>query len=108
MPEFDEQDQRNGRGLPALAALSLVVGAVSGLVCAAFRLCLAKADVLREAFIAWAHARPLPGVCLVVAVCAATAGTAAWLVRRHAPFASGSGIPHVEALAIARAESRTP
>ena len=34
----------------------------------------------------------------VAATCAVTAAVAAWLVRRFAPAASGSGIPHVEAV----------
>jgi CIC family chloride channel protein len=35
---------------------------------------------------------------LVVAASAAAVGIAAWLVRRYSPYASGSGIPHVEAV----------
>ncbi len=38
-----------------------------------------------------------PGSCLVVAGCAAAVAAAAWLVRRWSPYASGSGIPQVEA-----------
>jgi CIC family chloride channel protein len=33
-----------------------------------------------------------------VATCAAATLIAAWLVRRFSPHASGSGIPHVEAV----------
>jgi CIC family chloride channel protein len=35
---------------------------------------------------------------LVTVTCAAATGIAAWLVRRFAPHASGSGIPHVESV----------
>ncbi len=40
----------------------------------------------------------LAGLPLVVVGVAAAAGIAAWLVRRFAPQAEGSGIPHVEAV----------
>jgi CIC family chloride channel protein len=35
---------------------------------------------------------------LVIVICAAATAVAAWLVRRYSPSASGSGIPHVEAV----------
>ena len=41
--------------LLALTALALVVGALSGLIGAVFRLALAQADAWRDALIAWAH-----------------------------------------------------
>jgi CIC family chloride channel protein len=85
-------------GLLGLAALSLVVGAAAGLVGAAFRLTLDQVDRWRDALVAWAQGRQLAGLLLVVAVCAAGAAVAVWLVRRFAPHASGSGIPHVEAV----------
>jgi CIC family chloride channel protein len=48
--------------------------------------------------IAWAHGEKLLGFLIVVATCAAAALIAAWLARRFSPHASGSGIPHVEAV----------
>jgi chloride channel protein, CIC family len=84
--------------LPVLAFLALIVGAAAGLVGAIFRLTLEQADRLRDALIAWARGEKLPGFLFVVATCAATALIAAWLVRRFSPHASGSGIPHVEAV----------
>ena len=71
------------------------MGAATGLVCALFRLCLQQADRLRDGAIAWAHGQALPGFLLVV-LAGAAAALAAWLVRRFAPHATGSGIPHVE------------
>src|SRR5262249_39299976 len=56
------------------------------------------ADRLRDSLIAWAHGEKLLGFLFVVATCAAAALIAAWLVRRFCPHASGSGIPHVEAV----------
>src|SRR5215472_13264391 len=38
------------------------------------------------------------GFFLVLILCAAATALAAWLVRRFSPQASGSGIPHVEAV----------
>src|SRR5262245_16114147 len=81
-----------------LALLALVVGAAAGLVGAIFRLTLEQADRLRDALIAWAQGKKIAGFLFVVATCAAAALIAAWLVRRFSPHASGSGIPHVEAV----------
>ena len=79
-----------------LALLSMLVGVASGLIGALFRLSLERADGWRNVLLAWAHGWDLAGLVLVIAICAAAAGLAAWLVRRWAPLASGSGIPHVE------------
>jgi CIC family chloride channel protein len=84
--------------LLTLALLALVVGAISGIVGALFRVLLAKADLLRDLLIAWAHGRRTVGFLFVLAACALATAFAAWLVRRYAPQASGSGIPHVEAV----------
>ena len=81
-----------------LAFLALIAGAAAGLVGAVFRLALEQADVLRGALIGWAHGQQLEGFWIVVGACAAAALVAASLVRRLAPYASGSGIPHVEAV----------
>jgi len=85
-------------GLLAVGLLSLVVGAGSGLISAAFRLVLARADQLRDAFILWARGEAALGFFAAVLVCAAATALAAWLVRRFSPHASGSGIPHVESV----------
>ncbi|MCQ4190345.1 H(+)/Cl(-) exchange transporter ClcA [Methylocystis suflitae] len=84
--------------LAVLATLALLVGAVAGLVCALFRLALQRADVFRAAIIDWAHGHSITGFILLVGGCASAAVVAAWLVRRYSPHASGSGIPHVEAV----------
>ncbi|MGD9632382.1 MAG: H(+)/Cl(-) exchange transporter ClcA [Pirellulales bacterium] len=86
------------RGLVKLAILSLVAGASSGLVGACFRQLLAAGDALRNDLIAWAHGYSVVGLIVVVSLAAAATATAAWLVRRFSPEASGSGIPHVEAV----------
>src|SRR3984957_13311883 len=88
----------NGGSLLALAVLTLLVGAVAGLVGAIFRLALEQADRWRDVLIARAHGQQLAGFVLVVAICAAATALAAWLVRQFSPHASGSGIPQVEAV----------
>ncbi len=81
-----------------LAVLALIVGAVSGFVGALFLLLLERADKFRDALIVWAHSKAFAGFLVVSIACAAGAGVAAWLVCRYSPHASGSGIPHVEAV----------
>ena len=84
--------------LLALALLALIVGAAAGFVGAVFRLALEKADRLRDTLIAWGHGERLAGFLIVVVASAAATLVAAWLVRRYSPYASGSGIPQVEAV----------
>jgi chloride channel protein, CIC family len=85
-------------GLLALAVLALLVGAAAGLVGAGFRLLLARADALRNIMFRWAQGEKLLGLVLAALACGVAAAAAAWLVRRYSPQASGSGIPHVEAV----------
>jgi CIC family chloride channel protein len=84
--------------LLVLAILSPVAGAATGLVGAVFRLALEQADRLRDALVSWAYDWKLAGFLLVTAAGAAATAVAARLVRRHSPYAAGSGIPHVEAV----------
>jgi CIC family chloride channel protein len=99
MVQEPQQSSRNALGsLSVLAVLSVVGGAAAGLLGAAFRLALEQADLFRDASISRAHATGWIGLPLVVTATAATVAVAAWLVRRYSPYASGSGIPHVEAV----------
>jgi CIC family chloride channel protein len=92
-------DPKDGEGsLLALAVLAPIVGVASGLLGALFRLSLEQADHWRNGLIAWAHGHSLAGFLFLIALCAASVVFAAWLVRKYAPYASGSGIPHVEAV----------
>ncbi len=84
--------------LVALVALAFVAGAATGLLGAAFRASLDGADRFRNALIASQRAEPITGFLVVVGVCAAATLIAPWLVRRFSRYASGSGIPHVEAV----------
>jgi len=83
-------------GLIALALISIIVGAVSGLVVAVFRLALVQADRIRGELIAWAHGENLIGFLLVIGVISGATALSAWLVRRFSREAIGSGIPNIE------------
>jgi len=95
-PEINGAEGRGG--LLVLALLAFIAGASAGLIGALFRLALQQADHLRNAIILWARGEQLVGLLLVTAASAAAVATAAWMVRRFSPEASGSGIPHVESV----------
>ncbi len=93
--------------LPMLALVSILAGAAAGLVGAGFRLALDQGDRFRNWAIDGLHAAfgtslllSAIGLVVVVAACGLAAMIAAWMVRRFAPFASGSGIPHVESVIV--------
>jgi chloride channel protein, CIC family len=96
-PTLTVDPARRQGSLLVLGLLALVAGAGAGLVGAIFRLSLDEADRFRNTLIARAHDHEPTGFLLVTACVAAAVAFAAWLVRRFAPYASGSGIPHVEA-----------
>src|SRR5579862_1904988 len=75
-----------------------LVGLFAGLVAIAFRSVLAQGDNLRDALITWAHRYPSAGWIFPLLFGAAGASVSVILVRRFAPEASGSGIPHLEAV----------
>ena len=80
-----------------LAIVAPLAGCGAGLVGALFRLTLLAADRVRVALVLSLHGWSVGGFVVVVALVAVAAAIAAWLVRRFAPPASGSGIPQVEA-----------
>ena len=91
-------DDRERSGLLELALLSLLVGAASGCAGAVFRLALQWAESFRDALVTWAHGEKVVGFLVLVFLPAAATAIAAWLVCRFSPPATGSGIPHVEAV----------
>ena len=97
-PEPTVDAEAGHTGLVALALLTPVVGAAAGMIGAIFRLSLSRADRMRDTLIAAAQGYKFAGFLLVLVVCATATALAAWLVRRYSPHASGSGIPHVEAV----------
>jgi CIC family chloride channel protein len=98
LDSHSSEPTESGSSLLWLAVLALLVGAATGLVGAAFRLSLVHADRLRDTLIAWAHGHVVLGFIFVVLACTVATLVAAWMVRRFAPQASGSGIPHAEAV----------
>jgi chloride channel protein, CIC family len=96
----------SGEGAESLVGFVLVaavVGALTGLAAASFRLLLDYASKWRDSLSGWAHGSWW-GLVVVVAVCAACTSIAAALVGRIEPNAEGSGIPRVEAVVEGRAE----
>jgi CIC family chloride channel protein len=93
---FTGEEERTG--LVPLALLALVAGAAAGLIGACFRYLLEHGDNLRATIITWAHSYGLGGLAILIVLAAAATAFAAFLVRRFSPEASGSGIPHVEAV----------
>jgi len=95
-PLVDGDPEKAG-GLFLLSVTCIIGGASIGLVGALFRFGLVLAEAWRGDLVAWAHRWPLAGWIFPVALAAAGAGLARWLVR-FAPVASGSGVQHVEAV----------
>lgn len=85
-------------GLFALGVLAILAGLGTGLIGALFRLALEQANRFRDALIVRADAWGVGGFLVVVALAGGATALAAWLVRRVAPSASGSGIPRVMAV----------
>ena len=77
---------------------ALAVGIAAGLVAVAFRWALYWIEQWRDAVAADAHAMGLPGIALPLALAIAGAVSSVMVVRRWAPEASGSGIPHLKAV----------
>jgi chloride channel protein, CIC family len=84
-------------GWAALIGCAALVGLLTGALGTAFRAALTSGEHARSALVAALHGSLLGGVG-VVALVAIAVGIAAWLVRRIAPLAAGSGIPHVAAV----------
>ena len=75
-----------------------LVGAGAGGVALLFRAALTEAGVLTNGLLAWAHGLAVLGWVFPVLCTLVGAAVAAWLAGRYAPEASGSGIPHLEAV----------
>ena len=84
--------------LLVLACLAPIIGVGAGLIGALFRLALQQAEAFRASAIGIAEGYGDFGLLLTVAACSASVALAAWMVHRFSPHASGSGIPHIEAV----------
>lgn len=94
--DFLSVHEQRRRQLPR----SILTGLIIGLIAVAFRQALHEAGRLREFLFALAHAHPSWAPALPVLLGACGAAVAVHLVRRVAPEASGSGIPHVKAVLV--------
>lgn len=90
--------KKSETGLLPLAMLSVLAGALAGWLCVSFRITLETLEHWRTAWIAGHADWKLVGLTVVVSVAALACGLVGQLVRRFAPHASGSGLPHVEAV----------
>lgn len=75
-----------------------LVGASAGITALLFRAALTGADVFRNRLLSWAHSMPTLGWIFPVLLTMLGAGISVAITRRYAPEASGSGIPHLEAV----------
>jgi len=94
----------HGEGAESLIGFvvaAALVGVLTGISAASFRLLLREGARLRGHLAQWAHGSWW-GLAVVVLVCTAAAAIAAALVHRVEPHAEGSGIPRVEAVADGR------
>ncbi len=84
-------------GLWRVGAVAVAAGILVGLVGAAFRLVLERADSLRIELVRWSEQLGAAGFLVPVAVVASCTALARLMVR-YAPEAAGSGVQRVEAV----------
>ncbi len=77
---------------------AMLVGVCAGIVALLFRVALTGADIVRNGLISWAHSFPIFGWIFPMVFTMLGAGISVAVTRRYAPEASGSGIPHLEAV----------
>ncbi len=81
---------------------AVLVGVVSGVLASAFRWALENVEHFRNHFVQGFSGWISLPVALLIG--AAGGGFGVWLVRRFAPHAAGSGIPHLKAILLREAE----
>src|ERR1700759_5579591 len=91
----------SAESLIGFVVTAALVGVLTGVSAASFRLLLQQGARLRAGLAGWAHGSWM-GLFVVVLVCTAAAIVAAALVHRIEPHAEGSGIPRVEGVADGR------
>jgi chloride channel protein, CIC family len=92
--EYLDISQQRRRVFPRAA----LVGAGTGVIALLFRAGLTGADLLRNGLISWAHSFPVLGWVFPILFTMLGATISVAITRRYAPEASGSGIPHLEAV----------
>ncbi|UMB70616.1 ClC family H(+)/Cl(-) exchange transporter [Mycobacterium paraterrae] len=96
-----DEEGEGAESLIGFVVAAAMVGILTGVSAATFRLLLERGAHLRAVVAGWAHGSWW-GLVAVILACAATAAIAAALVHRIEPHAEGSGIPRVEAVADGR------
>jgi CIC family chloride channel protein len=96
-----DSEGEGAESLIGFVIAAALVGVLTGVSAATFKLLLKQGTRLRDHLAAWAHGSGW-GLVVVVLICAAAAAIAAALVHRIEPHAEGSGIPRVEAVADGR------
>jgi len=92
--EYLATRQQRRRILPR----AVLVGACAGITALLFRAALTGASVLRNEILSQAHSKPMWGWVFPVLFTLLGTIVAVAITRRYAPEASGSGIPHLEAV----------
>jgi CIC family chloride channel protein len=99
--DFEQERQRFfmvNRQRRLLLPKAMIVGLLAGGVAVAFHLCLDLGEDFRNRLIEQAHQRGGQGMAVVAGFSTISLIVAAFLVKRFAPEAGGSGIPHVKAV----------
>ncbi len=84
--------------LVILATLSILAGAIGGLLSSSIQDCTGWVNAFRYTLLAWAHGEGPTGLIIILVVLAYAGAFAGLLVRKFSPLATGSGIPLVEAI----------
>ena len=96
-----DSEGEGAESLIGFVIAAALVGVLTGVSAATFKLLLKQGARLRGHLAGWAHGSWV-GLVVVVLVCMVAATLAAALVHRIEPHAEGSGIPRVEAVADGR------
>ena len=96
-----DSEGEGAESLIGFVIAAALVGVLTGVSAATFKLLLKQGARLRDHLAEWAHGSGW-GLVVVVLICATAAAIAAALVHRIEPHAEGSGIPRVEAVADGR------
>ncbi|MDP4015204.1 MAG: chloride channel protein [Candidatus Nanopelagicales bacterium] len=95
LPPVPDDPTAPGRGLVVLAVAAAAAGAITGLLGAAFRWTLMRADEARIESVEFLHGTPWAGTLMIITA-AGIAVALARLIVRWVPAASGSGVQRVE------------
>ncbi len=81
-----------------LVPKAVIIGLLTGGIAVAFHLCLDFGEEFRGHLIEWSHQFGWKGMMMIIGFSVISIIVAAFLVKRFAPEAGGSGIPHIKAV----------